>query len=389
MISATLNRSRHVVKKFALDHKLFPQQVQARTTLPKRRWTSTNKETKEPPLKTEWPSSLKEFVNGTPILTRPFPYVGRVQIDFGTSMMNFGAITSLTGFAMSDILYLRSLSIIGSLCGITYNITRAPKQLNAVVWGLIFISVNLTRTIQLLFERREISFTVEEAEIFYRLFQTHGVEPAVFKRLLERAEWKTIKSGKSIVPEGKALRKVHILVEGSAVCYEGNTDKRMYTYSAKDNGCIIGATAVVDPSIIGRVYPNRIVAHGGDVRVLSFDTKGLIDFFSNENGADVYAALLHMMYVDLIGSLRRHRKADPVLQRRQSKEAMGEALCDLKDMLVKAVAGGSIASQDRRRVREYMENHKITNSQLKALLQSDQVGWTESEWNDGSKCRKD
>jgi hypothetical protein len=303
-------------------------------------------------------------------------------------MMNFGAITSLTGFAMSDILYLRSLSIVGSLCGIVYNITRVPKQLNAVVWGLVFISVNLTRTIQLLFERREIQFTVEEAGIFYRLFQTHGVEPAVFKRLLEKAEWKTIETGKSIVPEGKPLHKVHILVEGSAVCYEGNTNKRMYTYSAKDNGCIIGATAVVDPSIIGRVYPNRIVAQG-DVRVLSFDTKGLIAFFSNESGADVYAALLHMMYVDLIGSLRRHRKKDRVLQRRQSKEAMGEALCDLKHMLVKAVAGGSIASQDRRRVREYMENHEISNSQFKALLQSDKVGWTETEWNDGSKCHKD
>jgi hypothetical protein len=385
MISATLNSSRQVVRKFALDHKLFPQQVQARTTLPKRRWTSTNKEL---PLKTEWPSSLKDFVSGTPILTRPFPYFGRVEIDFGTSMMNFGAITSLTGFAMSDILYLRSLSIMGSLCGVVYNITRVPKQVNAVAWGFIFIFVNLARTIQLLFERREIQFSVEEAAIFYRLFETHGVEPAVFKRLLEKAEWKTIENGKMIVPDGKPLHKVIILVEGSAVCYEGNTNTRMYTYSAKDNGCIIGATAVVDPSIIGRVYPNRIVAQG-DVRMLSFDTKGLIAFFSNESGADVYAALLHMMYVDLIGSLRRHRKTDRVLQRRQSKEAMGEALYDLKHMLVKAVPGGSIASQDRRRVREYMENHEITNSQFKALLQSDEVGWTETEWNDGSKCRKD
>jgi hypothetical protein len=387
MISATLNSSRHVVRNFALDQKLFPQQLQAKMTLPKRRWTSTKKETTEPPLKTEWPSSLKDFINGTPILTRPLPYFGRVQIDFGTSMMNFGAITSLTGFAMSDILYLRSLSIMGSLCGIVYNISRVPKQLNAVAWGFIFISVNLTRTIQLLFERREIQFTVEEAEVFYRLFKTHGVEPAVFKRLLEKAEWHTVETGQSIVPDGKPLHKVHILVEGSAVCYEGNTDKRMYTYSAKDNGCIIGATAVVDPSIIGRVYPNRIVAQG-DVRVLSFNTKGLTDFFSNENGADVYAALLHMMYVDLIGSLRRHRKEGRVLQCRQTKEAMGEGLYALKGMLVQAVAGGSIVSQDRRRVREYMENHGITNSQFKALLQSDEVGWTETEWNDGSKCRK-
>lgn len=64
---------------------------------------------------TIWPSSLSDFVAGTPIVTKSMPYFGRISIDFGTVMMNFGAITSLTGFCMTDVLFLRTLSIVGSL----------------------------------------------------------------------------------------------------------------------------------------------------------------------------------------------------------------------------------------------------------------------------------
>ncbi len=46
------------------------------------------------------------------------------RLDFGTVVMNVGAISGLVGFMMSDVLHLRLLSITGSLCGITYNITR-------------------------------------------------------------------------------------------------------------------------------------------------------------------------------------------------------------------------------------------------------------------------
>ena len=56
--------------------------------------------------------------------------------------MNVGAVTSLTGFMMSDILYLRTLSVFGSLCGVTYNATRQPMQKNGMLWGFFFIAVN-------------------------------------------------------------------------------------------------------------------------------------------------------------------------------------------------------------------------------------------------------
>ena len=62
--------------------------------------------------------------SGESVITR---VVKEAKTDPGKMIMNFGAIASLTGFMMTDVMYLRSLSVVGSACGITYNLTRKYK----------------------------------------------------------------------------------------------------------------------------------------------------------------------------------------------------------------------------------------------------------------------
>jgi len=274
---------------------------------------------------------------------------------------------------------LRSMSIVGSLCGITYNMTRVPRQLNAVGWGCVFVSVNVAKIIQLLLERREIKFSVEEAALYYRIFEPFGVDARLFKKLMQEAEWKSYNQGGVIVPSGKPLKRVHIFVQGSATAHSGSTGKVMYEYSGtENNGCIVGATAVVDPQIVGRNYPNRIIANDS-VRALSFDTRRLIAFIKT-NGSTIESAFLHMMYVDLIASLRKHRKTG-----HNYSSGLGLALHDLKTMLIQACADGKIHPQERRLVREFMAKNDITKAQLTAALESKEIGWTLLEWEDGAK----
>ena len=91
--------------------------------------------------------------------------------------MNLGAVSSLSGFMMSDVLYLRCLSVFGSLCGITYNATRQPAQWNGVAWGCVFISTNLYMIYNLLLERAEIKFSVDEGASWWLWRQ---VDPDAF-----------------------------------------------------------------------------------------------------------------------------------------------------------------------------------------------------------------
>ena len=92
------------------------------------------------------------------------------DIDWGAVIMNVGAVSGLAGFMMSDVMYLRLLSICGSLCGVGYNITRTPRQINACLWGGVFISTNLVMIMQLIRERNaELpKFNVEELHLWQR-----------------------------------------------------------------------------------------------------------------------------------------------------------------------------------------------------------------------------
>jgi len=279
---------------------------------------------------------------------------------------------------MTDVLYLRALSILGSGCGITYNVTRVPKQLNAVAWGCVFISVNLVQIIRLLNDRKIIRFSVEEGALFYKHFEPMGVDPSSFRKLTTVGKWSVFEAGDKIVEEDKALTDVIILVKGSATCQAGESGEELYSYTETENGSIIGGTALVDPSILGRAYPNRIVADE-KTKVLSFDTVRLEKHLNGDGNKACKAAFLEMMYVDLIGSLRRTRSVQ------KKSEGIGMALHDLKVMLQQACVTGVIHPLERRSIREFMGKKGISKSQLIALLKTQEIGWTEKEWEDGAK----
>ena len=71
---------------------------------------------------TQWPPTLRAFVEGTPIITRKLPLVGRVEIDFGTSMLNYVDPTILND---------RSAMTSGIMKP-QRDATRRPRQINAM-----------------------------------------------------------------------------------------------------------------------------------------------------------------------------------------------------------------------------------------------------------------
>jgi hypothetical protein len=195
------------------------------------------------------------------------------KLDWGTVIMNVGAISGLCGFMMSDVLYLRMLSIGGSLCGITYNITRSPRQINACLWGAVFVSTNLFMIVQLLKERSAEAplFSLAELELWQRHFSDHGVDHKTFKRLMDQARWETKRVGEVIVPAGKPLERVILIHDGVATAFKEGLDKhglrwseKMYEYEGRGrNGCVIGGTALVDPNTTRHAYPQTVRASGG------------------------------------------------------------------------------------------------------------------------------
>lgn len=150
-----------------------------------------------------------------PALGQKAPPAGE-SWDAGRLIMNLGAVSSLSGFMMSDVLYLRCLSVFGSLCGITYNATRQPAQWNGVAWGCVFISTNLYMIYNLLLERAEIKFSVDELRLYQTHFEAYGVTPGQFHRLMKLANWERLEPGATVVAVGDALDRVIYVHRGRA-----------------------------------------------------------------------------------------------------------------------------------------------------------------------------
>jgi CRP-like cAMP-binding protein len=238
------------------------------------------------------------------------------KIDWGTVVMNVGAVSGLCGFMMSDVLYLRILSICGSLCGVGYNITRTPRQINACLWGGVFITTNLFMIVQLIQERNAEGpkFNIHELHLWQRHFKEYGVDARTFQKMIAKSSWKTYARGDEIVAAGLPLDEVLVIHEGEACAYKTDYDKEgelqfkqeMYRYEGRGrNGCIVGGTALVDPRPSHGSYPHSVVSEMDDTMVVSWDREELKQMMK-ENPL-VESALIHTMYIDLITGLRRQQ----------------------------------------------------------------------------------
>ena len=217
------------------------------------------------------------------------------DLDKGAVLMNIGAITGLTGFMMSDVLLLRCLSICSSMCGITYNFTRSPKQINACAWGGIYISVNLFMIFKLLTADKGIHFSQDELELYQSVFQPHGVSMHSFKNMMNFATWETLPKGGVIQNAGKPMTRVVVLKHGSAVA--SRQGRELYFYKPGTGG-IIGGTALVDPRTTRHNYPNEVAAALPNTVVVSWDRKKLQELMMEDHmvEASVCATLMRFAW---------------------------------------------------------------------------------------------
>ena len=124
-------------------------------------------------------------------LAKPQGFRARVSafaVKHAGTIYNVGMTSSLCAFVATDLLTLRCLAVFGTTCAVWFNyqvldfarfrfllltnfVKRAPPW-NAVVWGLLFIGVNVFRITQILLERRTPNFSAEELDIFSRHFHS-------------------------------------------------------------------------------------------------------------------------------------------------------------------------------------------------------------------------
>ena len=124
------------------------------------------------------------------------------------------AIIALS-FVMKDILWLRVVSIMGSIFAIVFNYFIPGGPIWIVIgWSLVFIAIHAFSLVSLIRERNGVSFTPEEEEIFETVF--HDFSPVEFMKLLRIGEWRSINQNEVLVREGERVGEIIFIYNGEA-----------------------------------------------------------------------------------------------------------------------------------------------------------------------------
>ena len=91
---------------------------------------------------------------------------------------------------VKDILWLRLLSIVGSLVVIPYYLLQTEPLWTPMMWSCVFIGIHATRSWGIVKERRPVEFTGDEQLLYDKTFST--LSPQQFKRLLAIGEWQDL-----------------------------------------------------------------------------------------------------------------------------------------------------------------------------------------------------
>ena len=106
-------------------------------------------------------------------------------------LIHIANILILLSFLVTEIIYLRLLSIFGGFAFIGYfSLNFDTVQWSGILWNTLFIMINLYQVVQLVIERRPIKFNERELQIKKIAFP--DISDREWLGLLQIGEWKTI-----------------------------------------------------------------------------------------------------------------------------------------------------------------------------------------------------
>jgi len=220
--------------------------------------------------------------------------------------------------------------------------------------------------------RKEVYFSDEEMSLFQQYFS--HMPPATYFNMLSQTQgkWRNdIEAGTVLVEEGKILKKILLLREGSAESYfmePGQTEmgpKPVFRYrhrmsdeelqkqqdnsgkKAQVRGCIIGGTALSETDVLGTLYPNRVVA-STKCSYIEFDTESLLTMMGEDPA--IQAAMYQCLYVDML-QVSRGRK-------HKIQEIKGNQMIQEYTTLMTAVlADGLVHINERNIIKQWRKNN--------------------------------
>ncbi|MBM3583447.1 MAG: cyclic nucleotide-binding domain-containing protein [Alphaproteobacteria bacterium] len=127
-------------------------------------------------------------------------------------------VLAAPSFLLRDILLLRLVAVVASLCNIAFAFGGLPTTNWIVIaWQVVFITINASWSARLVRERSGIRFSDEERELYQTVFRAFA--PVEFMKLLRLARWSRAEPGTLLAAAGRPVPDL-MLVHNNAVAVD-------------------------------------------------------------------------------------------------------------------------------------------------------------------------
>ena len=306
--------------------------------------------------------------------------ISKKGTDVGVIVLNVGMVLSLTGLAMTDVLYLRSLSLVGSVCGIYYNYTRKPKPLKeAILWSCAFISLNAFMIVKILIEKQPVQFAQEDFEVYKSQFLKHGIAPRQFLRIMNISERKRFKPGELLHAQDDPVTCLTILCKGKCSILV-NGERVTEIYGNQSGNSLLGAIAALHT--IQREQTAKHTKedeHEISVPGCAGDVLAETDVEAWVVPIDSLMSLIHDDSALLVPLTTSFSAAVTTRLKRKNE---GIHFDNYVELLKVVSADDRIEPDEKRALRRYRQRHGISKEEHASALRA--IGWSQEEYVDGA-----
>lgn len=204
-------------------------------------------------------------------------------------LLHLGNILYLIAYLVRDILWLRILTVAGtiSLMGYYFCCSLQPP----IIWSTLFTLVNIVQITLLIRERRPVFLGEEEQRLYRTVFRT--LAPREFVKLMALAQWKRAPEDQVVLEQGSAVDNLILLTNGrGAVELDGRHIADI------GPGEFVGEMGFLTGQPASANVVTRL-----PVEYLSWDVDSLRAYF--DESPQLHAKMQGILGVDLVGKLRR------------------------------------------------------------------------------------
>ncbi len=135
-------------------------------------------------------------------------------------LIDVSSLLTVASFSVRAMLPLRALAVASQVFAIPYFMLQPTPLWTPVGWTGLFLVINLYHITRILLERRPVSFTADEQQLYDLAFQS--LEPREFLKLLKLGEWKTARQGDNILTRGQPIAQIAVPIAGNVSASRDN-----------------------------------------------------------------------------------------------------------------------------------------------------------------------